>query len=502
MAAGITKAPAVHTTVCQATLTAKLCGQSFFDFVKEFWHVVVPEQPVWGWHIRFICDAFQADAERVFAGLPKYHDTVCNISPGSTKSTVLSVMAPAWCHARMPSCRVLTGSHTQQLTFDLARKSRMVETSPLYRAAWPHIQPSPDQWTKSLYMNTSGGGRMSCTVGGMSPTGFHAHIILVDDPLDPMQARSKTEADLATANSFMSEVLPSRKVDKAVTPTWLIMQRLHENDPSGHMLSRSTPTNPVRHICIPAELSARVRPVALRTHYKNNPDRLMDPVRLSKAVLDQARRDLGPFGYAGQYDQHPVPRGGGMFKTSQLQTRQPPPMSDRRWVAVCRFWDKAGTDGGGAYTAGLKMGRYRPEGAPKDGSEDQWWLLHCKRDQLDAGPREAFIVSTAKMDTKRVIVGIEQEPGSGGKESAQLTVRRLAGYRVKVLPATGTKVDRADAWAAMVNLGGFFIAPGDWCSDLLDELTKFPYGKYKDQVDAGSGAFIVCSNPPRKIGAI
>lgn len=495
--------PTPHVTCTQAGLTASLTKASFYDFVKEFWHVVIPETPHWNWHIEFICNEFQADAERVFANKPKRYDTICNISPGSTKSTVLSVMAPAWVHTRMPSARVLTGSHTQTLTFDLSRKSRMVESCDLYRAAFPQVVPSDDQWTKSLYMNKAGGGRMSCTVGGMSPTGFHAHFIIIDDPVDPMQARSKTEADLATANDFMSEVLPSRKVDKEVAPTWLIMQRLHEADPSGYLLSRATDENPVRHICIPATLSDKVRPISLRKHYKTNPQRLMDPRRLPVKVLKEAERNLGPYGYAGQYDQHPVPRGGGMFKTNNIRVAKPPSMLEKkRWVCICRFWDKAGTEGGGAYTAGFKMGRYRPLGAHKDGRDDEWWILHCKRDQLDAGPREAYIVSTAKGDGKAAIVGIEQEPGSGGKESAQLTVRRLAGYRTKVLPATGTKVDRADAWAALVNVGAFSMAPGEWNDTLIDELKKFPFGKYKDQVDAGSGAFIVCSNPPRTIGAV
>lgn len=487
------QSPAVVT---EAALVRSICLESFYDFVQQFWSVVVPEDPVWNWHIRYLCDEFQKDAERVFAGKPKQHDTIVNISPGSTKSTVLSIMAPAWIHARMPEARVLAACHTQQLTFELGRKARMVERCDLYRRAFPEVEPAPDQDTKSLSMNTAGGGRMSATVGGMSPTGFHAHFILVDDPLDPQKARGTSELEIEAANNFMSEVLPSRKVNKEVAITWLIMQRLHQNDPTGHMLKKARDN--IRHINIPAERTKYVRPGTLR---KNYTDGLMDPNRLSRMVLDEAKVDLGDYGYSGQYLQHPVPRGGGMFKTAKIETDNPAPLNDRRWVHLCRFWDKAGTKGGGAYTVGLLLGRWRYDDGPRDGSEDVWWVLHIERGQWDAGDRERHIVDTAKRDGRRVVVGIEQEPGSGGKESAQLTVKRLAGHRVRVMPAVGTKEDRADSWATMVNMGAFRMAAGEWNTAFIDELRYFPHSTYKDQVDAGSGAFAVCATGVRRVGA-
>lgn len=489
-------AHATATTADEVKLVRSICKESFYEFVKEFWGVVVPETPVWNWHIKYLCDTFQEDAERVFANQPKFHDTVVNISPGSTKSTVLSIMAPAWVHARRPDMRVLAASHTQQLTFELGRKCRMVEESPMYRAAFPEMVPSRDQWTKSLFMNTAGGGRMAATVGGMSPTGFHAHFILVDDPLDPQQAKRVSETEMDAANNFMSEVLPSRKVNKDVAITWLIMQRLHQNDPTGHMLAKG---KQVRHICLPAEKSNKVKPLKLRHRY--GATGLMDPVRLSQKVLDEAKVDLGEFGYAGQYRQHPVPRGGGMFKAVRMGIEQPPPPGSKGWVARCRSWDKAGTKGGGAFTVGLLMGRWRRPGAPKDGSEDDWWVLHVERGQWDSFEREEKIKQVATMDGKGVIVAIEQEPGSGGKESAERTVKRLVGWRVRVIPAVGTKEERADEWSTQVNGGGFRMAPGAWNEAFVDELKYFPFSTYKDQVDAGSNAFAVLAKPARVVGA-
>ena len=482
--------------VNEIALVRSLCLDSFYEFVKEFWHVVVPEKAVWNWHIKYLCDEFQADAERVFKNEPKLHDTVVNISPGTTKSTVLSIMAPAWVHARRPDMRILCASHTQQLTFELGRKCRMVEESPLYQRAFPEVKPSKDQWTKSLFMNTKGGGRLAATVGGMSPTGFHAHFILVDDPLDPQQAKRVSETEIKAANDFMSEVLPSRKVNKDTTVTWLIMQRLHQNDPSGFLLGKGKES--IRHICIPAELSPKVKPVRLRRYYV---DGLMDVKRLSRKVLKEAETDLGPFGFSGQYKQHPVPRGGGMFKVQRLAVDIPPPLNYPGWVGLCRFWDKAGTAGGGAFTVGFLMGRFRGANGPKDGSEDDWWILDVVRGQWDSGEREKQIVATAKLDGFKVCIGIEQEPGSGGKESAERTLKRLAGFKAEAIPAIGSKEDRADTWSIAVNQGIFKMKKGEWNQDLLDEMKYFPFSTFKDQVDSGAGAYTLLTKPRRRVGA-
>jgi predicted phage terminase large subunit-like protein len=486
-------------SVSEPELVREICQQSFFRFVQEFWSVIIPEIPIWNWHIPYLCDLFQEDAERVFAGLPKKYDlTIINIPPGTTKSTILSICAPAWIHTRMPTARILCASHTQQLTFDLARKCRLLEESEQYQASFPEIIPSHDQWTKGMFINTKGGGRLAATVGGMSPTGFHAHFHFVDDPIDPQQASRMTETELETANNFMTEVLPSRKVDKETTVSWLIMQRLHQNDPSGYMLNKKGVR--IRHICLPATRSSKIKPVSLRKMYDS--EGLLDPIRLSQKVLDEARNTMGEYGYASQYDQNPVPRGGGMFKTYRIGIDVPPPLTSKQWVGLCRGWDKAGTKGGGAFTVGFLMGRWRPAGAPVDGSEDDWWILDIQREQLDSGEREKLIRNIAERDGKRCIVGIEQEPGSGGKESAERTVKRLVGFRTRVIPAIGSKETRADEWSTLVNQGCFKMKSAIWNDTLLDEIKYFPYSKYKDQVDAGSVAFAVLSDPIKKVGAL
>lgn len=146
-----------------------------------------------------------------------------------------------------------------------------------------------------------------------------------------------------------------------------------------------------------------------------------------------------------------------------------------------RYWDKAGTKDGGAYTAGVRMGRGERTG--------RFYVKHVVRGQWEAADREPTIRATAELDGVGVTVWTEQEPGSGGKESAQSTVRNLAGFSAYYEPVTGDKVARAGPLASQCKAGNVYIVRGPWNSAYLNELCAAPNGPYMDQVDGSSGAF-------------
>lgn len=466
------------------SLEADLLRNSFYEFVREMWSEVSPETFHGNWHIEYLCDVLQTQAMRVFQGLPKEQDLIINQPPGTTKSIVASVMFAPWTWTWMPSAKHLLATHTQDLGLDLSRKARDVVRSAKYRRLFPHITLRGDQDTKSYWINEQGGFRLSCTVGGKNPMGFHAHFLTVDDPLDPQKAVSDLE--LKAANAFMAETLPTRKVDKMVSVTTLIMQRLHQNDPTGNWLNRGG--NKPKHVCLPAELSEFVSPPELAERYV---DGLLDPRRLPVSALENAKAELGEYGYSGQFRQHPVPLGGGMFKVDRIKLDVAP----ESLQMVVRYWDKAATPEGGAFTVGVKMGRERVS----DGF--RYWILDVVRGQWSSEDREQRIRNTAESDGRGVIVGIEQEPGSGGKESAESTVRRLAGFRVRVDKPTGDKTLRADPFSVQVNSGNVRMTGGPWNAAFINELEYFPFSTYKDQVDATSGAFNMLVKAPVRVGA-
>ena len=222
--------------VSKEAIEAQVCRESFYQFIRRFWDTVIPEKPVWNWHIKYLCDELQEIAGRVFRNEPKKHDLIINIPPGSTKSTICSVMFPVWVLTVNPTLRSICGSHTAPLAIDLGRKSRRIVESEKFQILFPEIQLDLSQNAKGYFVTVQGGGRQATMVNS-SITGFHAHFLLVDDPIDPKKSMSK--AELESANIWMKETLPTRAVNKEVTVTILIMQRLHQNDPTGEWCVRS-----------------------------------------------------------------------------------------------------------------------------------------------------------------------------------------------------------------------------------------------------------------------
>jgi len=144
-----------------------------------------------------------------------------------------------------------------------------------------------------------------------------------------------------------------------------------------------------------------------------------------------------------------------------------------------RSWDKAGTEGGGNYSAGVRLARAGP----------LFYVEHVIRGQWSSARRNAVMRQTAEFDGAEVPILVEQEPGSGGRESAEISIRLLAGFMVRAETVTGDKLTRAGPLAAQAEAGNVKLVRGQWNEDFLHELHGFPEGVNDDQVDAASGAF-------------
>lgn len=327
---------------------------SFYKFLVEFWPTIIAEEFVDNWHIKELCNELQVLCERLAQGLPLENDLVINVPPGTSKTTITTIMLPAWLWTIYPQARILTVSYSSTLAIDHSTKSRDVIRSDKYRLLWPEVQLRGDFDNKSHFKNTANGERYTTSTGG-TVTGFHAHLILVDDPLNPKKANSEVERD--NANEFMSGTLATRKVNKASTPTVLIMQRLHEKDPSGVMIEQATRGKKVKVIRLPAELTPNVEPAYMADYYQGG---LMDPIRMSRPVLDSLKISLGEYNYAGQMLQEPAPLEGGIVKAEYFKTFKAtdlPPL-----INVGTDWDLAFTaktqNSASAYvTAGIYEGK-------------------------------------------------------------------------------------------------------------------------------------------------
>jgi len=481
---------------------AEACRRSLFTFVQVFWSTIIQTAPVWNWHIAYLCRVIQDTITRAAQGLPKEHDVLINIPPGTTKSTLVTQMAPAWAWTRWAWLRFICGSYSGDLSTEHGGLCKDIVESAQYRALFPDIKIRVNHDARSNFRIADiktynpdtqqieiirGGQRTSCSVGG-TVTGKHAHVILVDDPLNPKQAASEIQTE--TANNWLDSTLSTRKVDKAVVPTIQVMQRLAENDCSGHWLQKDGKR--LLHICLPGfirddrfksdaeedegPVEYEVTPAILKNYYKDN---LLDPVRMPWDVIDEMYIDFGPLSFAGQVGQDPSPPEGGMFKINRLRKRivDVPPFKIKQ---VVRYWDKAGTEGGGAFTAGGQLAEMENGG---------FLIMHMVKGQWGPDTREAKMRQIADNDGPGVRTWVEQEPGSGGKDSTLSSIRNLVGHAVYADRPTGDKVVRADPLAAQVNIGNVWMLRGDWNEALLDEMRLFPLSKYKDQIDSLSGAY-------------
>lgn len=451
----------------QDDLVREACKRSLATFVREAWHILEPGQPyIHGWHVDAVCKHLEA----ITYG--EINRLLINIPPGTMKSTLCSVFWPAWEWGPkgLAHIRMIGAAHEQGLAVRDTRKMRNLITSEWFQRLWP-IALTSDQNQKTYYENSSTGFRQACAVSSM--TGRRGDRIVWDDPHSVEAALS--DAHRETALRVFQETLPTRLNNPDSSAIVIVMQRLHENDVSGHILESDLGYT---HLCLPMEFEADrhcTTSIGFRDPRKEEGE-LLFPQRFSRKTVDRDKRVMGSMAVAGQFQQRPAPRSGGFFDWQNIEVVNAAP----KLLKVVRYWDKAGTDGGGAWTAGVKMGR---------GDDGCFYVLDVVRDQWSAAPREKAIRSTADLDGKPVEIWIEQEPGSGGKESAEATVKNLAGFKVHAERATGDKAVRAEPYAVQVEAGNVKVVRGEWNQAFIDEHKSFPVGKYKDQIDAAGGAF-------------
>ena len=444
------------------------CARSLAAFVREAWHVLEPGQPyIHGWHVDAICEHLEAITHGDLNRL------LINIPPGTMKSTLTSVFWPAWEWGPkgIPHVRMIGASHEQGLAVRDTRKMRNLITSPWFQERWP-IGLTSDQNQKTFYENDATGWRQACAVASM--TGKRGDRVVWDDPHSVEAALSVAHRE--TALRVFQETLPTRLNNPDSSAIVIVMQRLHESDVSGFILEDDYG---YEHLCLPMEFEPERRCTTSLgfTDPRTEDGELLFPERFSRTTVDRDKKIMGAMAVAGQFQQRPAPRGGGFFEWEKLEIVEAAP---KKLVQFVRYWDKAGTDGAGAYTAGVLMAKDR---------EGIFYVLDVIRGQWSAPKREKVIKQTAQTDGVKVKVWVEQEPGSGGKESAESTVKNLAGFRAYAERATGDKALRAEPYSVQVEAGNVKVVAGAWNKEFIDEHKTFPVGKYKDQIDGASGAF-------------
>lgn len=406
--------------------------------------------------------------------------------PQHGKSELASVRFPAFWLGKRPNDPIILCSYGASLAYSKSWEARGTVESPLYQWLFPDIgtdrsSRAKDHWRLSGHL----GGMVAAGVGGPI-TGHGAMLGIIDDPFANWEQAQSAVIREKVWDWWRSVFRPRIWEAGAII---LIMTRWHEDDLAGRLLQDQAERWMVLRLPALAETQELRDENNKRLGLpQGDPDPLarapgaaLCPQRFSRAALGEIQADVGTMAWAAEYEGVPRAPEGNRFKRAWFPIVDAAPVEARR----VRYWDKAGTAGGGAYTAGVLMAH----------AEGLYYIEDMIRGQWSAHQREQVIRQTAELDGQRyggpgaVQIWIEQEPGSGGKESAEATIRNLAGFAIQADRPTGNKDVRLEPLAAQAEAGNVRVMRGPWNWDYIEELCSVPSGAYRDQADASAGAF-------------
>lgn len=279
-------------------------------FVRYWFHA--RSRPIdWNWHLDYICDVLEAVAAR------QETRVLINIPPRFLKSELVAVAWHAWMIGNddSPRSAMLSAAATAKLALRDSRRTLMILQSEWYTRLFPGIKLEKEDQAE---WSTVGGASRNAAGRSGTITGLGGDHLIWDDLL--MSAEANSEAARREAADFLDETLPSRHNDKRTGTIVGIMQRLHEEDPTGHLLARSR--NPdadqYLHIILPNEAPSRIV-VAFRgkVYQTREVGELLFPARFGKKETAEAKATMHN-NYSGQYQQTPTKQDGNELNVKLL----------------------------------------------------------------------------------------------------------------------------------------------------------------------------------------
>lgn len=408
------------------------------------------------WHIDLIAEYLEACTRREIKRL------IINIPPRYMKSISVTVAWPAWLLGRNPSERILSSSYAQNLSLKHSMDCRLVVQSDWYRRIFPATLITEDQNEKSKFVTTSRGQRLSTSVGAAA-IGEGGNYLIVDDPTNAMQALSEKER--ISANNWFDQAFSTRLDDKENGVIAVVMQRLHTNDLTGHLLEKGG----WEHLCIPAVAEVRTVHDFGRIKVTREAGDILHPARESAEAIDRIKSMLGSYAFAAQYQQRPAPAEGGIFKAAWLKRYK---HRQENYEKIVQSWDTAIkaseiNDPSACLTFGVR----------KDGYD----LLQVLTRRVEY-PELRTLVQKQAEEWGADAVLIED------KASGQQLLQDLK--RSTTLPLIGItpkhdKVTRASGVSALIEAGKLSLPEqAHWLTDFESELLTFPNAAHDDCVDA------------------
>ncbi len=414
-------------------------------FVRGAWHIVEPsEEYRHNWHIDALCQHLEALTDGRIDSL------LGNVPPGMMKSLLFNVFWPAWVWATDPAKRFMFTSYAESLAMRDSVKCRALIQSDWYQSRWP-LKMSADDNTKGKFQNAKGGWRLVASIGGKG-IGEHPDFNCFDDPHNVKQ--SESEAERQAVIDWLGGTFSTRGLARGVRRAG-IMQRLHENDASDHLLKQGGWT----HICLPMRYEpGRMPDTPLGWNDpRTEPGELLWPEVYTEKIVAKLEGEMGSFRAAGQLQQRPAPAGGCIFKTDHWKRMKLLPRETAKIISVdAAFKGNANSD----YVAIGVLGALGPKR-----------FIHYVRNQrMGFGATVQAIKDVRAMFPDVLAVVIEDK--ANGPAIKNTLEKHMTG--VQEYSPRGSKLARAQAYQPMVEAGDCYLPEDEpWVEPLIAEFSAF-----------------------------
>lgn len=447
----------------------QLARTNLLAFVKT----TMPSYKI-GWVHREICGRLMDFLVKVERG--ESPRLILTLPPRHGKSQLVSKHFPSFGFGVDPDLSFISCSYGDDLSKRVNKDVQRIMDSPIYHKIFPNTSLSKKRnaggynmamRTTSLFEIPGHNGSFRSTGVGGGITGMGCDILCIDDPFkDRKSADSPTIResvwDWYTSTAY-TRLSPGGGVLVTVT-------RWHENDLVGRLLDAMKQEGGDRWEIInyPA--------IAEHDEQHRKKGEALHPDRYPLEMLLRIKSNIGSYDWGSLYQQHPTPRGGGVFKRKWIRHwTTMPKVFDR----VIQSWDFTFKDTANSdNVSGQVWGQV---GA-------NFYLLDNDTARMDfvSQVRAMQRMSSKWPDALEKVV----EDKANGPAIISALGSRIPGI-VPYNPR-GSKTARAYSVSPIFEAGNVFLPPMDeehpWVKRYVDELLAFPNAEHDDQVDSTTQA--------------
>lgn len=478
----------------------RICEMSLMRFLEESWAQFDPSPFVGGWHLEAICRHLEAVSRGHIKKL------LITMPPRHGKTLLTAVAWPVWTWAQPmmegnplqgPGVRFLCASYGATKAQGDGVTARRLIGSTWYQELWgDRVKIDKSRDNQEQYDTSAGGSRIS--TGVPESLGKGGVIRLIDDPSKVDEPESELMRQ-ATIRAY-DEVWSSRSNDPTAGAEVIIMQRLADGDLAGHVIERGG----FVHLNLPAEYDPR-RHCTTEIGWSDPRSEEGEPLwpeRFPVSWLEHQASVIGPFAWAGQYQQMPVPRGGGIIKDDWWQV-WPPEGEEDSWT---RTMEVDGEERRMTYNPDFDYVLVSVDTAFETKQANDWsactvWGIFTHQNR----PKIMLITAwRERLELHELVEKIRTTANrKGGAADAILVERKASGISVMQelrrlmrgdewqligIEPKGDKVARTHAVVPLFT-GGLVYAPKrKWADMVIDEVSAFPRGRHDDLHDCTTQA--------------